>query len=166
MDFVAAYGVALVILAFAFAVIYDIGLPSNSLTSPQCTASPGFTCTNYTLDTTGLLTLTLSQATGSPIQINGASCSSGINATGNAPTYGNVYIANTVGFYPFGNDPYGATISSDGSKVLRLYCYSAKGPPAAGQLAQAFKGYIWLNYTVVGYGQQVQQIASMTVVYS
>ena len=166
VDFMMSYGLALIIIFIAIAVIYKVSILSPALASSTCTATPGFSCEAFALSRNGILTLQLSQATGGTVVINGAACASTPNAIGNNPAYGNVYVSNTPTYY-FGTNSPGTGISlySGSSNTMVLYCYSSTGV-ATGSLGNGFTGFVWLNYTVPGYGKTIQQVASLDARYT
>ncbi|MEM3247642.1 MAG: hypothetical protein QW207_03860, partial [Candidatus Micrarchaeaceae archaeon] len=51
------------------------------------------------------------------------------------------------------------------SYTLKAYCYGAGGI-ATGSYGNVFLGYVWVNYTVQGYGRITQQVATITVKYT
>lgn len=165
VDFVASYGIALVIILVALAIIYRIGTSNQGVAAPSCTAVPGFSCDYFSLNTSGVLTLRLSQAIGAPIYINGTACSSQINATGNKPSYGNIQVGKATKYYIAPYYPVGNVIFSSSYYVLTIQCYNPSGR-ASGQLGTAFVGYVWLNYTIKNYGTQTQRIAGVSVPYT
>ncbi len=171
VDFMMSYGIALIIIFIAIAVIYQISVLSPSLATQTCTGMAGFSCELFILNKTGTLLLTLSQATGGTITVNGIACSSQPNATGNKPEYGNIYVTNAFPYYPPGTQPAtnspntGINIFSDSSNTLYLYCYTGTGV-AAGTLGDSYTGFIWLNYSVPGYGVLTQEVASLNTRYT
>lgn len=168
VDFMMSYGIAMMIIFIALAVIYKVSVLTPVLATASCTPSAGFSCDLFILNKTGTLTLTFSQATGAAITIKGVACSSQINASGNKPAFGNIYVTNGFGFYPVGtyNSPrLGWSLYSDGSNTIYLYCYVNSGK-ATGILGNGFTGYIWLNYTVPGYGNITQQVALLNTKYT
>ena len=166
VDFMVSYGIALIIIVIAVAVMYNIAMTSPVLATQSCTASPGFACSSFAIDTNGLLTISLSQATGGEIVVHGISCSSQQNTTGNKPAYGNIYVTAASQYYFSGNSPgSGVSIYSDSNSTLFPYCYSSGGA-AAGSLGSGFIGFVWLNYTVPGYGNVIQQVASLDLKYT
>lgn len=166
VDFMMSYGIALIIIFMAVAVIYKVSILSPALATSTCTASAGFSCEAFALNSNGILTLQLSQATGGTITINGAACSSLPSSTGNLPAYGNLQVSNTVTYY-VGTNTIGTGINvySDSSNTLVIYCYSVSGV-ATGSLGNGFTGFVWLNYTVPGYGGITQQVASLSLKYT
>ena len=170
VDFLMSYGIALIVIAIAIAAIYQISFSHPTLSSYTCTAVPGFSCDTYALNTTGALAVTLSQATGGPIVINGVACASQSNSIGNGPAYGNIFVTTTVAYYPTVNGittspTNGISLSSDAGTLLSPNCY-ASSTPASGAIGTAFTGYLWLNYTIPGYGSTIQQVASLSLVYT
>jgi hypothetical protein len=166
VDFMTSYGLALIIIFIAAAVIYKVSVLSPALAVSTCTASPGFSCEAYALNRSGILTLKLSQATGGTIVINGAACASAPNSIGNNPAYGNVYVTNTPAYYFGTNSPgTGINLYSGSSSTLVMYCYSQTGK-ATGTLGSGFTGFVWLNYTVPNYGNTIQQVASLDLRYT
>lgn len=169
VDFLTSYGLALIVIAIAVAVIYQISVSHPTLSASSCAATPGFACDAYALNTSGAMQLTLSQATGGPIIINGVACSSQPSSVGSGPAYGNAYVSNSAAYYPTVNGvntaPSGIFIFSGSGTTLSVNCYSQSGR-AAGQIGSGFTGYIWLNYTVPGYGKMMHQIASVSLVYT
>lgn len=170
IDFMMSYGIALIVIFIAVVIIYNVSVASPALTTMACTPSAGFACEMFALNRSGVLLLQLSQATGGPITVRGAACSSLPNSTSNVlttkPAYGNIKVSNTIAFYPPYNSPgTGINVYSDGSATLMLYCFSGSGV-ATGPLGNSYTGYIWLNYTVPGYGNLTQEIASLSVKYT
>ncbi|MDE1874235.1 MAG: hypothetical protein KGI04_03915 [Candidatus Micrarchaeota archaeon] len=167
VDFMMSYGIALIIIFIAVAVIYKVSILSPALATSTCTGAPGFSCEAAALNSNGILTLQLSQATGGTVTINGAACSSLPSSVGNLPAYGNVHVSNVVTGNYVGANVIGTGISlySGSSNTLVIYCYSSTGV-ATGSLGTSFTGFVWLNYTVPGYGGITQQVASLSLEYT
>lgn len=164
MDFISSYGLAIVIIVSALLVVYKIAL-YNPI-SPFCSSPPGFSCDFISLNTSGILTLKVSQATGTQITINGVACADQAAQNSDAPLYGNVNInGNTAYYYAKKYYPPGNSIYSGSSYILDLYCYKS-GAIAAGRVGSKFSGYVWLNYSVPDYGNQVERIATFQTVYT
>jgi len=166
VDFMMSYGIALIIIFIAVAVIYKVSVLSPVLAISSCTAAPGFECESYALNVNGILALQLSQATGGSIIVRGAACSSQPNNTGNKPAFGNIKVANAIAYYPPGNSVgTGLSVYSGGSGTMNMYCYLQPGI-AKGMLGNSYIGYIWLNYTVPGYGNLTQRVATINMRYT
>ena len=77
VDFMMSYGIALVIVFIAVSIIFKVSLTTPVFVGSLCTSAPGFECETYTISaSSGILYLTLSQATGGTIVINGEACAS------------------------------------------------------------------------------------------
>jgi hypothetical protein len=166
IDFLTTYGIALLIIFIASAVIYNISVVRPALATSTCTAAPGFACESYALNTNGVLSLTLSQATGGAITILGAACSSLPSASGNKPAYGNFNVINSIVYYTTNNAPgLGINVYSGESNTMYMYCYGPNGV-ATGNLGTGYDGFVWLNYTIPTYGNVVQQVAIISLRYT
>ncbi len=168
IDFLASYGIALFIIAISLAIIYKISVQNQYLFSSSCVASAGFSCSYYRINSTGILNVTVAQATGGSVLVKGIACSSNINSTGNAPEYGNIYVTNGLSFYPPAYSPGTGVLIESGSKYrFLLNCYSSGGIASSTQLGSTFSGYIWFNYTIPDTGMKVTQIvASAEIKYT
>ncbi|MEM3781486.1 MAG: hypothetical protein QXT43_00790 [Candidatus Micrarchaeaceae archaeon] len=166
VDFLISYGIALIIISIAIAVIVKIGFLTPVLSTATCTPGPGFACQYYAINTTGILTIDLAQAIGTPITVHGIACSSIPNVTGNRPMFGNIHVTNSSTYYPAGYAPgTGISMYSGASQAFRVYCYGSTGL-GKGDLGDSFIGYLWLNYTVPGYGQTTQEVAELNLRYT
>ncbi len=164
MDFISSYGIAIVIIVAAFLVVYKIAFYAPI--SPFCSSPPGFSCDFASLNASGILTLKISQATGTQITINGAACADQQAQDSDTPLYGNIHVnGNTLFYYASKYYPPGNTIYSGGSYILDMYCYKSWAA-AAGSAGSQFSGYVWLNYSIPNYGNQVEKIATFRAVYT
>lgn len=166
VDFLSAYGI--VILTVTVALVLVSALAFQSFPTPGCTSPPGFDCNFIAISTGGVLTAKISQALGTQVTINGAACADQQNFTYDTPRYGNVNVNSLVTFYPSasGEYPPGNVIYSGSYDVLYLYCYQGSSSIATGKIGSQFTGYLWLNYSIPNYGNQVQKIATFTAEYS
>ena len=166
VDFMLSYGIALIIIVIAVAIIYKTNIATPTLTTTACSPTAGFSCDYFALSHSGVLTMILSQATGGSMIINGVACTTQINATGNKPAYGNVNVGNAIAYYPTGWTPgTGISVFSGSGNTLNLYCYTNTGI-ATGPLGNTYLGYVWLNYTVPGYGNLTQIVATVNAKYT
>lgn len=166
IDFLASYGIAIVIMLVAISVLFLL-IPSTSYIFPeQCVPAPGFACGYYSLDKTGILTISLSQAIGGTITINGAACSSQLT-TNSLPQYGNTYVTDNTLFYPQGSNPgAGLAVPSGGSVILYMYCYGPNGIATSRFTGGSYSGYLVLNYTISSTNlNTTQTIASLQLQY-
>ena len=169
VDFISAYGMAILVVIVALLAISAIALRTPK--APSCISPPGFNCDYISINSAGVLTAKFSQAIGSQITIDGAACDAQQNYTYDSPLYGNVGVGANSIYYPAplsaqGHYPPGNTIYSDSSYVLYVPCYGVSGQQASGALGSQFTGYLWLNYSISGYGSQIQKIATFTAEYS
>lgn len=166
VDFMMSYGISLIIVFIAISVVYKVTFLSPALTTSTCTANAGFGCESFILNRSGILTLQISQATGSTLMIQGVACSSQENNTGNKPEYGNIYVTNALKYYYGTNSPgTGVNVYSGSSGTFILYCYAGIGR-AYGSLGNGYTGFIWMNYTIPGFGSLTQQVAQLNVKYT
>jgi len=166
IDFLTTYGIALMIIFIASAVIYNVTIVRPALATSTCTASPGFSCESYAINVNGVLALTLSQATGGAVTILGAACSSLPSSTERKPAYGNLNVINSIAYYTSGTSPgLGINLYSGSSNTMSLYCYNGGGV-ATGNLGNGYDGFVWLNYTIPTYGNVVQQVAIISLKYT
>ncbi|MGC8676438.1 MAG: hypothetical protein ACP5T3_02905 [Candidatus Micrarchaeia archaeon] len=166
VDFLMSYGIALIIVSIAIAVIVKLAFLTPTLSTSTCTPEPGFACQYYAINTSGTLTISLAQDIGSAISVHGIACSTSANNTGNKPMFGNIYVTNSIAYYPPSNSPgTGIVVYSGEAYTFNVNCYGAGGI-AKGKLGNSFIGYLWLNYTLQGYGQITQQIAAIDLRYA
>ncbi|MDE1761767.1 MAG: hypothetical protein KGH59_01095 [Candidatus Micrarchaeota archaeon] len=169
VDFLSSYGIAFFVIFIAVAVIYKTAILNPTTIPPTCTPFPGFTCSQYSLNaSSGAISFTFAQATGGNINVNGFACSSAKNVSNDIPQYGNVHVTNQLKYYPVLSDPSNTaypTLPSTTSETLNMYCYGPGGV-SKGRIGNAFFGYIYLNYTIPGYGRITQEIASVTAKYT
>jgi hypothetical protein len=75
MEFVSTYGLAIIIIGVATATLYAIGAFRGSASLVNtCTGGAGYSCTNSTLYSNGVLSVTLGSV-GNPILVTGLGCS-------------------------------------------------------------------------------------------
>ena len=170
VDFLMSYGIALIIIIIAVAVIYKVGVLNPTAAPVMCLPSPGFACGLFAINRTGSLSIYLSQATGGPITVHGIACSSAINGSSNNPAFGNIYVTANSAYYPYNAYPNnallnGITIYSGSGYNFKANCYNNAGI-ASGALGNVFTGYIWLNYTIPGYASTTQKVASISLKYT
>ncbi|MGC8651819.1 MAG: hypothetical protein ACP5UH_01030 [Candidatus Micrarchaeia archaeon] len=171
LDFLIAYGVAILIIAVALYVMYRIGVFNPTIVPSYCNPAPSFMCNLAAINTSGVLTISFAQVTGGEINITGAACSTGVNSTGNGPMYGNIGVKNyskAPQFYPSTELNGGLDVYSSNSIAMNLYCYSSYGIAKA-SLGSAFTGYVWINYTYAGLPptlHNVEEIATVSTKYT
>jgi hypothetical protein len=170
----ASYGVALIIIMAALAIIYKLSISGQDVFTPYCTPSPGFACNFYGMNQSGVLTLQMSQATGAPISVKGVACATAIDPNSYTPAFGNAYVTGNYLYYPTNSYPEygsgnsdGTLVQSSGTADFNLYCYNGKSPASTRSLGSGINGYIWLNYSIPGTSVRVTQlIASFYTKYT
>ncbi len=167
----ASYGIAIVVIIAAIAAVYTISTSNKSVFSQNCAGSSGFACGPFALNSSGVLNITLEQATGSEVTVYGVACSSDISSTtsNTLPEYKNVYVTNSIDYYPLGGSPgTGATIYTGESHTFLVYCYTASQlATKANESSGEFLGYVWANFSVSGKpGSITQLIATIQADYT
>ncbi len=171
IDFITSYGFAILFITIAIYVVFQLGIINYRIVPEHCYSIPSINCVSYAINTTGGLTMVISQNTGGTMDITGAGCASLQSNSGNGPAYGNVKMkdyANDPSVYP--NNEFSNTliVYPNSKVVLFVYCYNQKGI-AAGDLGGIYNGYVWINYT---YSQlpsneiYVVNIASLALKYT
>ncbi len=165
LDFLISYGIVLLAISLAIVLLYEVAINNSYTEAPYCTPSPGFACGFYSINSlSGALLIQLAQNSGGQVTVGGVACAADFNSTGNKPGEGNIYVVANSIYYP-ANSFAANTLYSGTSKLYSLYCYNSGGA-AKGVLGNGFIGYVWLNYTVPGYGQQTQLVASINAKYT
>jgi hypothetical protein len=158
----ASYGVAIIIITIAVSAVYAISTSNKSVFAQQCTGSSGFACGPFFINSSGVLNITLVQATGGDINIYGLACSSAINSSSEnyTPNFGNIYVTNSIDYYPPGASPdTGVRIYTGSSEEFSMYCYSAYGTATMKSAGGGdFVGYIWANYSLPGEKARTTQL--------
>ena len=166
VDLLVSYGLAILMIAISLYVIVNLGVVNARVVPEQCSAAPSFFCGTFTLNSTGVLAMQLGQSTGGTLKITGVACSSSQNSISDRPLYGNIFVTNSLSYYPSAGSAItsGITLYSDNvTNYMYFYCYTARGA-AALSTGVAFSGFVWLNYTTTNLpGYTVRQIASVTV---
>ena len=162
MEYLMTYGWAILIIAVVLGALFSLGVFGNLLGN-HCVTTPGWSCISATLSTSGLLTMTIGQATGSTIYLKNAACSSVANSAG-YPSYNNsgaytlTAAANTVGVsFSTGID---GPVTNGQTFTLNVPCFSSSTQSFSSTgtsytLGQSFTGYVWLNYSLSPTGSPI-----------
>lgn len=143
MEYLMTYGWAILIIAVVLGALFSLGVfNSSSLIGTSCVALSGYYCANPVLSTSGVLTLTVGQATGTSY------------------TAATVYIV-----------PSGSTFStSDANAVISGGLSSGQTAPVSitvpgtfTTVGTAFTGYVWLVYSTASSSNLETQIATLSV---
>jgi len=149
MEYLMTYGWAILIIAVVLGALFSLGVfNSSSLIGTACIPLSGYYCANPVLSTSGTLSLTIGQATGTP------------------------YSSVTAYFVPSGStlnpstDP-SNTISgglNSGQTVsVTFNVIGVSGITSNTPLGTALTGQIWLSYTAGSTSGLETQIATLTV---
>ena len=146
MEYLMTYGWAILIIAVVLGALFQLGVfNSTSLLGSACIAQSGFYCSNPVLSTSGVLTVTVGQATGT--------------------TFTNTYVY----FVPSGttfssSDPsaYIGTLNSGQEVNVNIPLGVGSPYPSSYTVGTPLSGYLYLQYTDV-YGTVIQnEIGTVT----
>jgi len=142
MEYLMTYGWAILIIAVVLGALFSLGVfNSSSLIGTSCVALSGYYCANPVLSTSGTLTLTVGQATGTSY--------SGVTAyiVPSGSTFSTSYPSNYIG-----NLNSGQTVPITVNNVL-----------TSPSLGTAFTGQVWLVFSTPSSSNLETQIATLTV---
>jgi len=132
MEYLMTYGWAILVIIIVIAVLFYIGvLNPRNVTPTTCTFPPGISCSSFKLQESGVLSLTIGQATGHRINVYNISC-----------TQQSVPDAAWVTM--------NKNISNGESAALdtgAINCQNSLGAQATGTAGETAKFKIWLQYT-------------------
>ena len=166
IDFMTSYGFAILIIIVAVIIIYKVGFSSVSgFTQHACTPQSGYRCEYINLNTTGILTLKMSQSIATHLRLNSIACSTALNATGTGPLYGYIGMVPSNSFYPANDNPLGTEMYGGASNIFYMNCYDSRGL-INGSVSSPFTVYIFLNYTAPGYQPTTQMIMTYGGAYT
>ena len=164
IDFVSSYGFALLIIAISIYAVFQLGVFNYSASPQYCYSNSPFSCVAYSINTTGGLTIAISQSSGGVMTITGAACGTTPNTTIIGPARGNVKVlpdsGGSAGYYPNNKLAGGITIYPGATTVLYLNCYTGANSLAASSIGTTFSGYLWLNYTFSGLPSTYHYVAN------
>jgi hypothetical protein len=78
IEFLLTYGWSILVISLAIIAIASSPLFSNIFYSKYCYISPGFACSQFIVNSTGNLSIMLTQATGLNVNITGIACSTSV----------------------------------------------------------------------------------------
>jgi len=145
MEYLMTYGWAILIVAVVLGALYSLGVFNGAaFLGTSCISASGFYCTNPTLSTGGVLTVTIGQATGT--------------------TFKNAYLY----FVPSGtsfstSDPSTSigTLSSGQQVTVSIPLGVGSPYPAAYTLGTPLSGYLYLQFTDIYGTNEVNNIATV-----
>jgi len=147
MEYLMTYGWAILIIAVVLGALFALGVfNSSSLIGTSCVALSGYYCANPVLSSTGTLTLTVGQATGT--------------------SYSGVIAYIVPSGSTFSNTDPSASIGTLNSGQTATVTISLSGIPSIGSspsLGTAFTGQVWLAFNTPSSSNLETQIATLTV---
>jgi len=145
MEYLMTYGWAILIVAVVLGALYSLGVFNGAaFLGTSCIAASGFYCTNPTLSTGGVLTVTIGQATGT--------------------TFKNAYLYFVPSGTNFSTSDPGTSIGilNSGQQVTVSIPLGVGSPyPAAYTLGTPLSGYIYLQFTDIYGITEVNKIATV-----
>ena len=141
MEYLMTYGWAILIIALALGVLYSLGILNPSALTPQvCSLSAPFFCFNQYLGSSGDLTFTLAQGSGSTIIINKIACVDNSLLGNNGLPKDQKYWSN--GWL--------TSIPSGSSATFKVKCYASNGNSYTGKIGSTFFGTLLINASYSG----------------
>jgi hypothetical protein len=148
MEYLMTYGWAILIIAVVLGALFSLGVfNSSSLIGTSCVALSGYYCTNPVLSSTGILTLTVGQATGTSYSgvtayiVPSGTTSSGITS-----------YSNSIG-----------TLSSGQTVPITISLQGLSSIGSSPSLGTAFTGQVWLAFNTPSSSNLYTQIATLSV---
>jgi len=141
MEYLITYGWAILIIAIALGVLFELGLFNpSSFVSTSCIFPADFSCIFSTMYTNGTLVINMEQSTSAPINITAIGCNS------------NASLSHMVSFEPNGIVlQIGSNVTVSGNSTVPLQCW-ANNTAFTGKPGALFKGYVLINYTDIQTG--------------
>ncbi|MFP3289583.1 MAG: hypothetical protein RXO35_04125 [Candidatus Micrarchaeota archaeon] len=145
MEYLMTYGWAILIVAVVLGALYSLGVFNGAaFLGTSCVSASGFYCTNPTLSTGGVLTVTIGQATGI--------------------TFNNAYLYFVPSGTNFSTSDPGTSIGTlnSGQQVTVSIPLGVGSPyPAAYTLGTPISGYLYLQFTDIYGTTEVNKIATV-----
>ena len=150
MEYLMTYGWAILIIAVVLGALFSLGVfSSSSLVGTSCVALSGYYCANPVLSTSGTLSLTIGQATGTPYS----------SVTAYFVPSGSTFSTSTS--YP---DTQGSFNLNSGQTVpVTFNVIGVSGITSSTPLGTVLTGQIWLAYSTASASGLDSQIATVTV---
>ncbi|MCL5101959.1 MAG: hypothetical protein M1544_01200 [Candidatus Marsarchaeota archaeon] len=135
MEYLITYGWAILIIAIALGVLFELGLFNpSSFVSTSCIFPADFSCIYSNLASNGTLTINMEQSTSSPINITAIGCNSNASLT-NMVSFPNGIVVQI-----------GSNVTISGNTTEALSCWS-NSTIFTGKPGSIFHGYVLINYT-------------------
>ena len=145
MEYLMTYGWAILIVAVVLGVLYSLGVFTGAaFLETSCIAASGFYCTNPTLSTGGVLTVTIDQATGTTLN--------------NAYLY---FVPSGTSFSTSDPSTSIGTLNSGQQVTVSIPLPAGSPYPAAYTLGTPISGYLYLQFTDIYGTNEVNNIATV-----
>ena len=145
MEYLMTYGWAILIIAVVLGALFELGVFGSASSLPQgCIAESGYYCQDASLSTSGVLTLTIGQAT-----------------TGSFSNV-NVYFVPSGGSLSNAASASLSRLQSGELVSLSMQLPTVSPYPSSYALGTPLTGYVYINYTEYGTTQSVE-IATLSV---
>ncbi|HVC58317.1 MAG TPA: hypothetical protein VND15_02480 [Candidatus Acidoferrales bacterium] len=144
MEYLMTYGWAILIIAVALAILYQLGIfgGSSALVGTSCLAAAGYLCSSPQLNTAGNLIMQFGQI-GQTMVVTGIACTNSITA-------------------PVDIQPVAQTPLASGQQTSVVFgC-----PLSSNTIGTTFKGYLWVQYNTQTQDGNIGEIGSVTAVAS
>lgn len=145
------------IIAVVLGALFSLGVFSGgtSLARASCIGEPGFMCTAPVMGTSGQLSMTFGQVTGTTIYNVMISCaatstSAGLPSTGTSSSFEAIEPsgAATTDTSILGSSTTALSLPNGQEvQITGLTCYGSNGAPASAPVGTSYSGYLWINYT-------------------
>ena len=144
------YGWSILLIGLVLAALYAfVVFNSTSVTGNACIPASGYLCQNPVLDTTGLITFTFGQVSGTTIYNVQLTCAA--TNSGGLPLENPALAFNSIatnGFALSSSNTGNSLGNAQTVTVSALPCYGTTGSLFGAQsLGTGFNGYVWVNYT-------------------
>jgi hypothetical protein len=145
MEYLMTYGWAILIVAVVLGALYSLGVFNGAVfLGTSCIAASGFYCTNPTLSTSGVLTVTIGQATGTTLN--------------NAYLY---FVPSGTNFSTSDPSTSIGTLNSGQQVTVSIPLGVGSPYPAAYTLGTPLSGYLYLQFTDIYGTTEANKIATV-----
>ena len=139
VEYLMTYGWSILIVAVVISSLILLGVFNSGNTgTSSCLATPGYSCTNPTLYSSGSLVTKIGQVSTQAITITGTACTKNNTVSSITPVSKN------------------ATLQSEGSQQIVFFC-----PISSSATGTQFTGHLWIEYSTPSQQNIIQEIGSV-----
>ena len=143
MEYLMTYGWAILIIAVVLAALFQLGVfNGNNFSSTACLAQAGYICSQPVMNTSGWLGMSLGQVGSQTLNVTGIACTNSTSV-------------------PASFEALSLTLVQD-----QFYSQAVTCPVGNLKVGTAFKGYLWLQYSVGSQTSLVTQLGEVSAVIS